>query len=255
MPSIVVARPEVGRDLEQGAYHRVSPAPEPLGEEAVDLDPVHRHVHQVGELRPSGPEVVEPDGVPQLAQAGQLLRATGQVARTGRLGELDVHVGRRGSVGGRAGVHGVHPVGVVEVARGEVDADPQVREALPPARQVGGGLVEDGEVERGDQPGLLGETDECPRELDHPGVAVPPGQGLEADQLARGQTHDRLVPRTHLALGDGTTQVGDGHVIEVYAVLLGTNGGLPRSRGHAGTLTGGRRVPCSSRGLPPGKPN
>jgi hypothetical protein len=92
---------------------------------------------------------------------------------------------------------GPDPVGEirpVEVARGDVDADPQrVRGHGAPLQRLPAGAGQHLQVELGHQLQPLGQRDELGRREQAAGRVVPAGQSFDGDQLAPEQIHDRLV--------------------------------------------------------------
>jgi hypothetical protein len=98
---------------------------------------------------------------------------------------------------------------VDELGGRDVDGDPEVgpeAEGLAPAREVGAGLVEHEGGQVGDPPRVLEQGHERGGGQDEVTVGVfhaPPGERLDADELAAAEADHRLVVGTDLAAGDG----------------------------------------------------
>ena len=213
-------------------------------ERAVDLDDVGGHVHQVGQRRVAGAEIVDGDaGTERLQVAERALRG-GEVIHQRALGELDDQ-----TFGVDLAVHDdvldtAHEVGVAELAGGHVDRDrrrggPVHR--LPPA-QVLAGAIEHPRTEVDDEPTGLRDRDELARR-DGPALAPPPQQRLGTGDAARAHRDPRLVVGLELVVLERTRQrVGDRGVLRppplallvehhqpVAAVLLGLVHGRVRA--------------------------
>lgn len=164
----------------------------------------------MGQGRVAGAEVVEPDldaGGAQQVEGGER-RVRG--LHEGPLGDLDLQ-GVGGEVVGPEIVEDrLREAGVGEVTCGEVDGHvgqgPTGELVMPPGRLVDD-LDEDPVVDGGQEPGLLGDLDERPRQDELCGVVVPdPHERFDGDHVAGGEVDDRLVGDAEAVLCDGASQ-------------------------------------------------
>ena len=104
--------------------------------------------------------------------------------------------------------HQAGQVALVELDRGQVDADRQRRlAAFVPPGGLAAGLAQHPFADRHDHAGLLGQRDEVQRRDDAVLGVLPADQGLQAGDLLGAQVHDRLVPQLELVPHDGPAQV------------------------------------------------
>ena len=144
-----------------------------LHERLIDLEYIERQAFQIREAGIAGAEVVDRDPDPMLLELAQ--RGDGElgILRDRALGQLDLEP-RRIDAGL---VHhlddALDQIGLLELARGHIDADVQVEPGIAPAAQLGARGAQDPLAERHDEPGLLRERDEA-RGLDQAQFRVTP---------------------------------------------------------------------------------
>src|SRR5207237_7119729 len=166
-----------------------------------DLEEVDGQPVQVAERAVAGAEIVDAERDAALAQAGQALDGDGGVLHQDALGDLEPQRARVEAGGVQRLLDLLDQIGLEHLAAGEIDGERErrklrVRLLEPPHLRAG--LVQYPAAEGSDDPGLLGERDEFGWRDVAALLAVPAREGLESDDLARRERHDRLVLHAQL---------------------------------------------------------
>ena len=172
-----------------------------VDEVAGDLEVRHREPLEVAQRRVAGPEVVDRDPDPGIAQVLQLLARRGAVLEHRGLGHLEDDLGRvdAGLPDDRQDL--VDEVGLGQLPGRDVDADREpVRpdELVPPAH-LAAGLAEHPAADLEDRIRLLGDPDEVVGADPAALGMVPADERLDADHPSRRDLDDRLVLEHELA--------------------------------------------------------
>ena len=106
-----------------------------------------------------------------------------------------------------------------ELARREVDRDPQARMPRLPRLRLRAGFAQHPFADRHDEAGLLGERDELGRRHQPMVRLLPAQQRLGADDAAAGEVDLRLVVQRELAALERAAQVGLGRQAAAHALV------------------------------------
>ena len=183
---------------------------QPGHERPVDLQDVERQPLEVGELRPTGAEVVDAEADADTAQLVELLGCRMRVVHEGRLGDLHADlVGGDPHLPDRPLDMG-DEVGIAELAGRQVHPDPHGllfgRAVHPPPLGLPAGLGDHPPADVDDDPGLLGQGDELAGRDETAVGPLPAHERLEADDPSRGEVELRLVVEAQFLVVDGPPQ-------------------------------------------------
>ena len=139
MPSATTATPSAApsRTMASTSAASTPPSEHRAHEREVDLELVDRQGSKVPERREAGPEVVERHPTAGGAQRAEVLDALLAAVEDDALGDLEVErVGRHAGLAERP-EHVLDEVALAQLARGHVDAEPEVRGGATAAPQLG----------------------------------------------------------------------------------------------------------------------
>ena len=176
---------ELDDGLDDGGVLRVDA--EPADERSVDLDRLDREPLQVGQRRVPGAEVVDGEVQAEVAQLAQRDRGGLDIAHQRRLGDLQPQrVGGEPALGQGLGDRSLERR-AHQLAAADVDGDGEVGEARQPAApltELRQRRAQHGGTDLADQTGLLGHRQELLGPQQTAVGVPPPGQHLEADEMA-----------------------------------------------------------------------
>ncbi len=155
------------------------------------------------EARIAGAEVVERDADAGLAQGAQGEFGRLHILHQGALGDLDLQPRRRKAGLAKDGQDPEPEAGIAQQHGRDVHREPHPRR---PRHRRRAGAQQDLVGQLADQAAVLGDGDEAAGLDLAQGRVVPTGQGLEADDLARLQVHQRLEVGHDVLVLDGLQQ-------------------------------------------------
>nr|WP_228430773.1 hypothetical protein [Baekduia soli] len=203
----------------------------PGDERAVDLDPAHGQVPQVGQRRVPGPEVVERDAHAERGDGVQDGEHPLGVLGDHALGDLDLQPRGRDAVLGQQRRDVGGQVAVQQVARGEVDRHLKVQPLAVPGVELGQGLVEHRQRQRRDEAGVLGDGDELVGGQQAVDGVVPAHERLDAADVAGAQLGLRLEEDLELAEVQAVAQLaGEAQArgrVALVALVVDLDAGAP----------------------------
>ena len=158
------------------------------GEQAVDLQLLHREALQVRQARPPGAEVVDAQVHTQRSDLGEHPQDLVDVAHQRRLGDLEPQPAGLEPTGGQCAFHFVGEIGVLQLSDRDVHRQPRgPADASIERHQVGARPDQDATPELHDLPGLLCERDEVVWSDDATLRVLPAGECFEAEDGAGAQ--------------------------------------------------------------------
>ena len=190
-------------------------------EALVDLELVHGQALEVGQRGVAGAEVVQREGHAHVAAGHHDLGDAGQVAQSAGLQHLQLQVAvLHLGVGGQAGAQALHEIGLLQLARTQVDADRQVQAGgAPGVHLLQGGLHHPlADVER--QRVVLDDGQEAAGRQQAAVRVLPADQRFGPDDLARAHVHLGLVVQHELVVEQGVADVLDALVVAAHAAVL-----------------------------------
>ena len=246
---------EAAREADDGPHDgRVVAAVGQGGDEgAVDFQRIDRESAQVDQRRIAGPEIIDRDAHPELAEPHENACDRLGIAHQARFGDLDFQPVGGEPRGGKRRFEYFGEVRLLELHRRDVDRDAHRRAGvLRPAGGVAAGLLQRPAAKRRHQLAFLGDLNEgIGHQHTVPGM-LPAHQRLGADDPARGKLELGLVVQPQLVRRQGTAKIAG----QADAVLglggqlggvegeggAGLAGGVERCLGAAGQLLGRARI-------------
>src|SRR6266446_4666706 len=148
-------------------------------------------------------------------------RVFGFVRNDRALGDLETQLLGRHLPGAQQLLHRVGQLSIEQVARRQVDRDPDVNTGLRPGMDLAERLVEHPRRQRLDQVRLFRRWDEVVRRQQPVHRVTPADQRLDLRRLAVDRRHDRLVVEHQLELVDRVAELPDqGYPLTVLPALL-----------------------------------
>ena len=171
------------------------------------LDRVNRQARQHGKIRVAGPEVVDRDLHPHLAQAQDLLLHDLGVAHRHQLGDLELEHARREAGLGDDPADRIGELGILQLEYRDVHRNGQRQTVGEHAPDIVHRPLEHEEPDVGHKPGLFGNADELAGRDVAPLRVAPTHQRLDADDRTVGAVDLRLVVDAEAALPHGDLEV------------------------------------------------
>ena len=176
---------------------------------AVELQDLHRELVEAAQRGKPGPEVVEGEADPQLAELAKKPARLLEIQEGHALGDFNDEL--FGSETSRAQERSelIGKPGVTHLLARKVDAHVERGCLAPgpsPARQFTGRLLKSPPAQVADRAGRFGEGDELRRRDQAELGVLPAHQCLEADRVAGGGFDDRLILEVNLASVDSVRQ-------------------------------------------------
>ena len=188
---------EVVAELDDRTDQRRIAAVQIRDETRVDLDLVDRQLAQIGQRGVPGPEVVDAESHPQMAESVQRLECPARIIGELPLGQLEAQrpgrePGAIQQVGDPADQHRI-----VQVATGQVDTDPEFGRSGQMV-QIGGRSFRHQAGQCCDGARHLRQLDELPRRQKSSAGVLPAHECLDPESPERLQIDTRLIVHDHL---------------------------------------------------------
>ena len=198
-----------------------------LHERAVDLEHVHGKAAQIAEGRVAGPKVVDRDPDAEAPECFQRTHHGRFILQKRTLCDLKLEPARIDPGLGERSAHALHESPATKLMDGKIDRHRKGgAPGIAPAGKLPACFQQHPVPERADQPGLLAQGNEDPRQ-DEALLGVAPAQeGLETGESTLGQRHLRLVVQLELTVLQAAPQLAledeplEGHRVHRLGVEL-----------------------------------